>query len=98
MDDILIFSTKEQHWEDLANLFTVLTCFGLKISPHKCQLFWDKLIYMGLEFLIKDRTDHYTAIRDKCDAIHNMKAPKSVKECRTFCGMVNFLSTFCKNL
>ena len=35
---------------------------------------------------------------DKCDAIHNMKAPKSVKECHTFCGMVNFLSTFCKNL
>ena len=27
-----------------------------------------------------------------------MKAPKSVKECRTFCGMVNFLLTFCKNL
>ena len=27
-----------------------------------------------------------------------MKAPKSVKECRTFCGMVNFLSTFCKIL
>ena len=27
-----------------------------------------------------------------------MKAPKSVKECCTFCGMVNFLSTFCKNL
>ena len=53
---------------------------------------------MGLEFLIKDGTAHYTAMRDKCDAIHNMKAPKSVKECRTFCGMVNFLLTFCKNL
>ena len=39
MDDILIFSTKEQHWEDLANLFTVLIKFRLKISPHKCQLF-----------------------------------------------------------
>ena len=98
MDDILIFSTKEQHWEDLANLFSVLIRFGLKISPHKCQLFRDKLIYMGLEFLIKDRTAHYTAMHDKCDAICNMKAPKSVKECRTFCGMVNFLSTFCKNL
>ena len=36
--------------------------------------------------------------QDKCDAIRNMKAPKSVKECHTFCGMVNFLSTFCKNL
>ena len=98
MDDILIFSTREQHWEDLANLFEVLICFGLKISPHKCQLFRDKLVYMGLEFLIKDGTAHYTAMRDKCDAIRNMKAPKSVKECRTFCGMVNFLSTFCKNL
>ena len=97
MDDILIFSTKEQHWEDLKNLFAVLIKFGLKISPHKCQLFRDKLIYMGLEFLIKDGTAHYTAMRDKCDAICNMKAPKSVKECRTFCGMVNFLS-FCKNL
>ena len=31
MDDILIFSTKEQHWEDLANLFTVLIQYGLKI-------------------------------------------------------------------
>ena len=69
MDDILIFSTKEQHWEDLANLFTVLIKFGLKISPHKCQLFHDKSIYMGLEFLIKNGTAHYTAMRDKCDAI-----------------------------
>ena len=98
MDDILIFSTRQQHWEDLENLFHVLIKFGLKISPHKCQLFRDKLVYMGLEFLIKDGTAHYTAMRDKCDAIRNMKAPKSVKECRTFCGMVNFLSTFCKNL
>ena len=62
MDDILIFSTKEQHWEDLANLFKVLIRFGLKISPHKCQLFRDKLVYMGLEFLIKDGTAHYTAM------------------------------------
>ena len=94
MDDILIFSTKEQHWEDLANLFEVLIRFGLKISLHKCQLFQDKLVYMGLEFLIKDGIAHYTAMRDKCDAIHNMKAPKSVKECHTFCRMVNFLLTF----
>ena len=98
MDDILIFSTKEQHWEDLANLFKVLVHFGLKISPHKCQLFCDKFIYIGLEFLIKDGIAHYTAMRDKFDTIRNMKAPKSVKEFRTFCGMVNFLSTFCKNL
>ena len=39
MDNILIFSTKEQHWEDLQNLFAILIKYGLKISPHKCQLF-----------------------------------------------------------
>ena len=98
MDDILIFSTKEQHWEDLQNLFQVLIKYGLKISPHKCQLFRNELVYMGLQFLVKDGVAHYTAMKEKCDAIRNMQTPKSVKECRTFCGMVNFLSTFCKNL
>ena len=98
MDDILIFSTKEQHWEDLQNLFAVLIKYGLKISPHKCQLFRNELIYMGLQFLVKDSVAHYTAMKEKCDAIRNMQTPKSVKECCTFCGMVSFLSTFCKNL
>ena len=98
MDDILIFSTKEQHWDDLQNLFAVLIKYGLKISPHKCQLFQNELIYMGLQFLVKDGVAHYTAMKEKCDAIRNMQTPKSVKECHTFCGMVNFLSTFCKNL
>ena len=98
MDDILIFSTKEQHWEDLDNLFKVLIKYGLKISPHKCQLFKRELVYMGLQFIVKDGVPHYTAMKDKCNTIRNMQTPKSVKECRTFCGMVNFLSTFCKNL
>ena len=98
MDDILIFCTKEQHWEDLDNLFKVLVKYGLKISPHKCQLFRNELVYMGLQFIVKDGVAHYTAMKEKCDAIRNMQTPKSVKECRTFCGMVNFLSTFCKNL
>ena len=53
---------------------------------------------MGLQFLVKDGVAHYTAMKEKRDAIRNMQTPKSVKECRTFCGMVNFLSTFCKNL
>ena len=98
MDDILIFSTKEQHWEDLDNLFKVLIKYDLKISPHKYQLFCNELVYMGLQFIVKDGVAHYTAMKEKCDAIRNMQTPKSVKECHTFCGMVNFLSTFCKNL
>ena len=33
-------------------------------------------------------------MKDKYDAIHSMLPLKSVKECRQFCGMVNFLSYF----
>ena len=80
----------------LENLFQVLIKFGLKISPHKCQLFKKELVYMGLQFRIGKA--HYTAMKDKCDAIRNMQVPKSVKEWRPFCRMVNFLSSFCKNL
>ena len=38
MDNAMTFSTHKLHFEDLANLFTFLIEFGLKISPpHKCH-------------------------------------------------------------
>ena len=98
MDDVLIFSKKEEHMQDLQNLFKVLIKYGLKISPHKCQLFRDTLVYMGLQFVIKDGKACYTPMKEKCEAIRALKPPSSVKECRQFCGMVNFLSTFLKDL
>ena len=54
MDDTFIHSTKEEHMGDLMDLFKVLCKYGLKISPHKCQLFKKKIVYMGLEFQVKD--------------------------------------------
>ena len=35
MDDTFIHSTKEEHMDDLMDLFKVLHKYGLKISPHK---------------------------------------------------------------
>ena len=34
MDDTFIHSTKEEHMDDLMDLFKVLQIYGLKISPH----------------------------------------------------------------
>ena len=48
MDDTFIHSTKEEHMDDLMDLFKVLHKYGLKISPHKCQFFKKKIVYMGL--------------------------------------------------
>ena len=47
MDDILIFLKKETHQQDIEDLLDVLIEYGLRISPHKCQMFRNRLVYMG---------------------------------------------------
>ena len=37
-------------------------------------------------------------MKDKCEAIRCLDPPKTVQDCRKFCGMVNFLATFLKDL
>ena len=39
MDDILIFSMRKTHKQDIEDLLDVLIQYGLHISPHKCQMF-----------------------------------------------------------
>ena len=70
----------------------------IEISPHKCQFFKKKIVYMGLEFQVKDSKVCYTPLKDKCKAIRNLESPKTLKQTRAFCGMVNFLSSFLPNL
>ena len=49
---------------------------------------------MGLEFQIQEDKVCYTLQKDKCDAIRNLESPKTLRQTRAFCGMVNFLSSF----
>ena len=92
MDDTFIHSTKEEHMDNLMDLFKVLQKYGSKISPYKWQFFKKKKVYMGLEFQIRDSKVCYTPLEDKCEAIRNLESPKTLKQTRTFCRMVNFLS------
>ena len=91
MDDTFIHSTAEEHMDDLMDLFKVLRKYGLKILPHKCQIFKKKIVYM------EDKVC-YTPLKDKCDAIRNLESPKTLRQTRAFCGVVNFLSSFLPNL
>ena len=98
MDDTFIHSTAEEHMDDLIDLFKVLRKYSLKLSPHKCQFFKKKIVYMGLEFHIQKDKVCYTPLKDKCDTIRNLESPKTLRQTRAFCGMVNFLSSFLPNL
>ena len=98
MDDILIFSKKETHQQDIEDLLDILFEYGLHISPHKCEMFRNQLVHMGLHFMIKEGKPCFELMKDKCDTIRNMQPLHTVKECRQFCGMVNFQSTFLPKL
>ena len=94
MNDTFIHSTVEEHMDDLIDLFKVLRKYGLKLSPHKCQFFKRK---MGLEFQVQEDKVCYTPLKDKCDAIRNLESPKTLRQTRAFCRMVNFLSSILPN-
>ena len=98
MDDTFIHLTTEEHMDDLMNLFKVLRKYGLKLLPHKCQLSKMKIVYMGLEFQIQGDKVCYTPLKEKRNAIRNLESPKTLRQTRAFCGMVNFLSSFLPNL
>ena len=53
---------------------------------------------MGLEFQVQGDKVCYTSLKDKCNAIRNLESPKTLRQTRAFCRMVNFLSSFLPNL
>ena len=54
--------------------------------------------YMRLEFQIQGDKVCYTPLKDKCDAIRHLESPKTLRQMRAFCRMVNFLPSFLPNL
>ena len=98
MDDLLLHSTKVAHWKLLEQLFQSMCKNGLKLSPKKCQLFRTKLTYMGNEFVINKRTMTIIPLRSRTEAVSKIPTPKTAKQCKSFCGVVNYLSLFCPDL
>ena len=99
MDDLLLFTlSKKVHMDNLEYLLKALRKNGLKISPKKCQLFRTELQYMGNTIFIKERRVCVKPLCSRLEAIQKMKAPTTVKQCKSFAGMVNFVSIFCPEL
>ena len=99
MDDLLLFTpSKDSHMSKLEDLLKALLTNGLKISPKECQLFKASLCYMGNEIFIQNRKVCVQPLRNRLEVIQRLQPPTTVKGCRSFVGMVNFLSMFCPEL
>ena len=98
MDDLLIHSTKQEHWGLVESLMKAMIKNGLKLSPKKCQFFKTNLTYMGNQFIIRNKTMTITPLKGWTEAIQQIPTPRNPKECKSFCGMVNYVSLFCKDL
>ena len=99
MDDLLLFTpSKKAHMDKLEDLLKALRKNGLKISPKKCQLFRTELQYMGNTIFIKERRVCVKPLHGRLEAIQKVKAPTMAKQCKSFAGMVNFVSIFCPEL
>ena len=99
MDDLLLFTpSKKVHMDKLEDLLKALRKNGLKISPKKCQLFRTELQYMGNTMFIKERRVCVKPLHSRLEVIQKVKAPTTAKQCKSFAGMVNFVSIFCPEL
>ena len=56
------------------------------------------LVYLGNVFHIEDGVITITPMKSRIEAIQKLLPPTIVKECKSFCGVVNYLSLFCKDL
>ena len=53
---------------------------------------------MENEFSIHNRTMTITPLRSRTEAINQIPTPRTPKQCKSFCGVVNYLSLFCPDL
>ena len=98
MDDLLIHSTKTEHWLLIEQLLNSMMKNGLRLSPKKCQFFKTNLVYIGNEFVISQKNIMVTPLRSRTEAIVKIPTPHTHQQCKSFCGVVNYLALFCPDL
>ena len=79
MDDLLIHSTKQEHWGLVESLMKAMIKNGLKLSPKKCQFFKTNLTYMGNQFIIRNKTMTITPLKGWTEAIQQIPTPRTPK-------------------
>jgi transposase InsO family protein len=93
-DDVIIFSdTFEEHVIRLEKVLGKLRDANLKIKHSKCQLFMDRVKYLGhIVSHAGVETD-----KDKTDTLRTWPIPRDVKQVRRFLGFTGYFRRFVSN-
>ena len=94
IDDIIIYSPDiDSHLNHLQSIFNKLKQANLKLKLSKCSFGVSKVDYLGHEISAEGvRPDP-----QKVEAIQNIRPPNTVKQVRSFLGLVGFYRQFIKN-
>lgn len=94
VDDVIVFSnTFEQHLEDLSEVVDRFEKHKLSLHPNKCQLFKDKVTYLGYTISAAG----VDALSAKVEAIEKIPPAQTMTELRSFIYMVGFYRRLIKN-
>ena len=96
LDDIIVVSkgTKESHLKYVYNCLHKLESDNLRINLSKCHFAKHQINWLGFTF----SQSGVKPIESKTAAIAEIKAPKTLKQLRSFLGSVHHLSKFIPNL
>ena len=87
MDDLLLFTpSKRSHMDKLKDFSKEMPIVQNQFTIH------------GNEIFIQDKRVCVQPLRRRLEAIQKLQPPTMVKGCRSFAGMIHFLSMFCPEL
>ncbi|GFX70141.1 hypothetical protein TNCV_4615791 [Trichonephila clavipes] len=94
LDDILVASeTEEEHKTHLKLVFDLLQKHGLRVNISKSTLGVTHLEFLG--YLITPEGSK--PLPEKVDAILSYKLPETIRDLRTFLGLINFYRRYLKD-
>ncbi|CAH8610157.1 unnamed protein product [Schistosoma curassoni] len=94
IDDLLVASTtKDEHIQQLRQLFMRLREHGISINIEKCEFGKESLQFLGHNIT----SQGITPIATEVDAIRNYPLPDSWKKLRRFLGLINYYRRFIPN-
>ncbi|XP_037047663.1 uncharacterized protein LOC119082294 [Bradysia coprophila] len=95
IDDILVTGrNKQEHLDNLSEVFKRLKEAGFTLRPNKCEFFKEQVKYLGY---IIDKNGLHKDLQ-KIEAIFKAPRPRDITAIKSFVGLVGFYSRFFPNM